>query len=123
MYIYRKILLLVLGLLPFAFSGCWIMDYNAEMANKLVPSTDKNREVLIDEAKALVIQKRKMYSDLEWAKGPCLGKLNDEWVVDIAHKPRLPVDDDPANQCADFASGEVKHFIEMTEDGTVIKTF
>lgn len=108
---------------PIILSGCWVMDFNARMANKLVPSTDMNREVIIEEAQALAVQKKKMYSESEWAKGPCLGKVNDEWVVDIAHNPRIAIDDNPDNQCVDFAEGKVKHFVELTPDGKLIKTY
>lgn len=54
--------------------------------------------------------------------GPCLA--DDEipdWVVDIAHDPRQPVDDLPENQCPSYRSGKAKHFIELSPAGTVIR--
>lgn len=55
------------------------------------------------------------------SKGPCLGIIDSDWVLDIAHNPRQPVDDDPANQCPEFRSGKVKHFIEFTPEGEFIR--
>jgi hypothetical protein len=56
--------------------------------------------------------------------GPCLSEslpgLSD-WAVDIAHDPRQPVDDQPANQCQSFRDGETHHFVELTPDGQLIR--
>jgi hypothetical protein len=56
--------------------------------------------------------------------GPCLSEslpgLSD-WAVDIAHDPRQPVDDVPANQCQSFRDGETHHFVELTPDGRLIR--
>ena len=58
------------------------------------------------------------------ARGPCiaerLGGLPD-WVADIAHDPRRPVDDRPANQCARYRSGAAHHFVELTPGGRLIR--
>ncbi len=53
--------------------------------------------------------------------GPCLGLIGPDWVADIVHDPRQPVDDDPANQCAEYRSGEATRFVELTPDGTVLR--
>jgi hypothetical protein len=42
-------------------------------------------------------------------------------VADIAHDPRLPLDDDPANQCQRYRNGEAHHFVELDENGQLIK--
>lgn len=54
------------------------------------------------------------------SNGPCLGKIGDDWVLDIAHLPREPIDNLPENQCADFFQGKVHHFVEMSPKGEVI---
>lgn len=60
---------------------------------------------------------------MDYSKGPCLGALplDDNWVIDIAHNPRQPVDDEPANQCAAYSEGKAKHFIELDESGNLIQ--
>jgi hypothetical protein len=57
-------------------------------------------------------------------RGPCISEglpgLAD-WVVDIAHDPRQPVDDEDANQCSRYREGEAHHFVELDERGTLIR--
>lgn len=53
--------------------------------------------------------------------GPCLGEISSDWVLDVAHLPRVAIDNLPQNQCADFLSGKVHHFVEMSPQGEVIK--
>jgi len=56
--------------------------------------------------------------------GPCVAEslpgLHD-WVVDIAHAPRQPVDDEPANQCQRYRSGQAHHFVELDEHGELLR--
>jgi len=53
----------------------------------------------------------------ELANGPCLGTLAMEgWVVDVAHDPRQPVDDESENQCHGY-----EHFVELDVDGRVMR--
>ncbi len=56
--------------------------------------------------------------------GPCIAEELPgyaDWVADIAHDPREPVDDNPANQCARFRDGEASHFVELDPEGELIK--
>ena len=59
---------------------------------------------------------------VDMANGPCLGTVAPDWVADVAHDPRQAVDDDPANQCAAYRSGEAHHFVELDRDGNVIRS-
>ena len=56
--------------------------------------------------------------------GPCLlnpiQELSD-WVCDVAHSPREPVDDLPENQCSAFREGTAKHFVEVDLTCTLIQ--
>ena len=58
---------------------------------------------------------------IDFANGPCLGVIMDNWVADVAHDPRQDVDDDPANQCEAYRSGEADHFVELDPDGNLIR--
>jgi hypothetical protein len=56
--------------------------------------------------------------------GPCISESLPglpDWVVDIAHDPRQSIDDVPENQCQRYRDGEAEHFVELDEDGTLIK--
>ncbi len=57
------------------------------------------------------------------SNGPCIADPLPvaNWVADIAHDPRQPVDDDPANQCSTYLSGESEHFVELDPEGNVIR--
>lgn len=59
-----------------------------------------------------------------WQDGPCLSnEIIGDWVCDVAHSPRQPVDDLPENQCSAFREGKARHFVELSPDCTVIKTY
>jgi hypothetical protein len=58
------------------------------------------------------------------ARGPCIAERLPglpDWVADIAHHPRQPIDDDPANQCERYRSGEAHHFVELDPQGDLIR--
>jgi hypothetical protein len=57
------------------------------------------------------------------SNGPCIADPLPvpNWVADIAHDPRQPVDDEPANQCSTYRSGENEHFVELDPEGNVIR--
>lgn len=67
----------------------------------------------------LYIQKKQQ--GVDFSNGPCLGKIAQDWVLDIAHEPRIDIDDDPQNQCKDFRDGKVGHFIEFDPQGKLIR--
>jgi hypothetical protein len=59
---------------------------------------------------------------VDMSRGPCLGMIQPGWVADVAHDPRQPEDDDPANQCEEYRSGEADHFVELTPEGEFIRS-
>ncbi|MFH1786231.1 MAG: hypothetical protein ABH829_01060 [archaeon] len=60
------------------------------------------------------IARRDAGSDL--STGPCLGQIGEDWVCDVAHSPRVEVDDNPDNQCPQYRLGDAHHFVEVTPD-------
>jgi hypothetical protein len=76
----------------------------------------------VDEAQAAFRQAQLSGRDL--SAGPCISEslpTLPDWVADIAHDPRQPVDDVPANQCARYRAGEAHHFVELAPDGKLIR--
>jgi hypothetical protein len=59
---------------------------------------------------------------VEMSRGPCLGVIKEGWVADVAHDPRQDADDDPANQCEAYRSGEASHFVELDPNGEFIRS-
>jgi len=65
---------------------------------------------------------RKLREGVDMSDGPCLSdEIIPDWCVDVAHNPRIPMDDLPRNQCRTFRSGRVHHFVELDSDGNIIR--
>lgn len=80
--------------------------------------------VLFAQKPDILVRARLRYNEAvanqtDLTNGPCLGKIADDWVLDIAHLPREEVDNLPQNQCADYLNGSAHHFVEMTPKGEV----
>ena len=73
----------------------------------------------IRQAKKLFQQQRDLGIDM--SQGPCLGQIWEDWVLDIAHKPRQAVDDESQNQCLEYTLGKVHHFVELDLEGNFIR--
>jgi hypothetical protein len=61
---------------------------------------------------------------VDMSNGPCIAdELEDVpgWSVDVAHDPRQEIDNDPANQCPAYRDGRTTHFVELDEDGELIR--
>ncbi len=64
---------------------------------------------------------------LSLSNGPCLSDAYadrwdvPDWVCDVAHVPRQPVDNLPENQCTPFREGKAHHFVEVDENCQVIR--
>lgn len=59
---------------------------------------------------------------VKWEDGFCLANvLMKDWVADLVHNPRQPVDDDPKNQCSYYNTGEAHHFVELDLDGNLVR--
>lgn len=96
------------------------MELNTESTNSPNSPDFTGNEDAFKNALNLYIQKKQ--EGLDMSNGPCLGKVADDWVLDIAHNPRQPIDDEPQNQCRDFINGNINHFIEMDPDGNLIRS-
>src|SRR5947199_39878 len=59
---------------------------------------------------------------VNFKNGPCLtNALIPDWVLDIAHNPRIPTDNLGANQCSALLEGKAHHFVELDPDGNLIR--
>jgi hypothetical protein len=80
---------------------------------------EQARDAAVEAAKLAYAQAQREGVDM--ANGPCLGVVLPDWVADVAHDPRRPVDDDPHNQCAAYRSGQAHHFVELDPEGNLIR--
>ena len=72
-----------------------------------------------------IILTEKINAGEDLSAGPCLdnGDRYPGWVIDIAHDPRTPEDDDPDNQCSAWRRGNADRFIELSTSGDVIQIY
>ena len=118
--------LVVLGVVFVILRGqedTWIKDSRGVWVKHGMP---KNTPAQVTEQQSLITQAQQMYQKAkslgeDFSNGPCLGNLNSDWVVDVAHSPREAVDDQSQNQCAAFLSDKAHHFIELDTNGEIIK--
>jgi hypothetical protein len=80
---------------------------------------DTERELAI--AAAHVAYEEAAAAGTDFADGPCLGVVLENWVADVAHDPREEVDDRPENQCEAYRFGEAEHFVELDPEGELIR--
>lgn len=95
--------------------GVWVKHGNPR--NK--PAEVSQQEELIQKAVNLYSKAQAKGTDL--SVGPCLGQIDSDWVVDIAHSPRETVDNLPVNQCRAYLDSQAHHFIELDPSGEIIK--
>lgn len=114
----REIVILICIILIFYFSGC----VKEEIKEKAVEIKEEISD--IDRAIA-ACQQLCQARELEFLnQSPCLSNdlLGDgAWVCDIAHSPRLPMDNLPEKQCEAWRNGSAAHFVELGPDCKVIK--
>ena len=83
---------------------------------------DSRQALAVAKAKAAFSRARARGEDL--SAGPCIAEQLPglaDWAADIAHDPRQPVDDQPANQCQSYRDGRTHHFVELTPEGQPIR--
>lgn len=104
-------------------TGQWIKAENGLWVKvgdpRTIPAVVVEQQALLVAAQALYNEANGSNQNL--AYGPCLGSVGDDWVVDIAHDPRIDVDELAANQCPEIAAGTAHHYIELDPDGNLIR--
>lgn len=88
------------------------------------PDQKDNAETAKTECINLCNQQLEKGTDL--SDGPCLSDpdvIAGDWVCDIAHSPRKPVDNQQENQCKAFREGRAHHFVEIDESCNIITIY
>lgn len=95
---------------------------NPQVPDPLPPLPPEARGHVV--GKCITLCQEALAAGKNLAPGPCLSggmSFEPDWVCDVAHYPRQPIDDLPENQCADFKSGTANHFVEVDEKCKLIK--
>lgn len=117
------ILLLIAGwiLVRFIIGGnedSWIKDNRGVWIKHGNPS--EIPDYVIWQKNAIACAYDKFRNMTEEPNSQCLG-ICEDYAVDIVHVPRSSEDNLPENQCEDYRSGKVSHFIELDKDGNVVR--
>jgi hypothetical protein len=108
--------LLLIGIIGFAY---FFTGFNTNLS---LNNPGSSSQKVIDLAKKLYLEKKAQGMDFN--NGPCLSdNIQTDWVVDIAHNPRQPIDNLPENQCTAFREGKAHHFVELDTNGNLIRIF
>jgi hypothetical protein len=83
------------------------------------PHRPDEQQRAVDIAQQLFRQKKA--DGVSMSRGPCLGEIMPDWVADVVHNPRQPIDEDPDNQCSAYRNGKAHHFVELDTDGNVVR--
>jgi hypothetical protein len=81
---------------------------------------ENDRDLAIVMAQQLFRTKKAQGVDM--SNGPCLAEeIIPGWAVDVAHSPRIDIDNLPENQCRSWLERRVQHFVELDLEGNVIR--
>ena len=89
----------------------------------MVNVVQKNNKVNIPVFKCLETCS-KVKNKINLSEGPSLDQYGfnvSDWVCDVAHQPRTPIDNLPQNQCLKYRLQEAHHFVEVTPDCKLIR--
>lgn len=112
--------LLFLVILGLVVSFSYFIYINAQKNPSYTPGRWPEADTAINQAQYLFIITQKQ--GVDFSTGPCLSNaLLPDWVADIAHNPRVALDDLPENQCSAYVQGTVKHFVELDIGGSLIR--
>lgn len=112
-----KNLLFMLALTIILLTGYLTLAINADLSKSV---SKAEVAIAINQANHLYRQEKEKGRD--FSNGPCLSDaLMPNWVLDIAHSPRLPIDDKRENQCPGFFEGRTQHFVELDPEGNLIR--
>ncbi len=112
-----KNFLFLLALTVILVTGYFTLAMNA-LFSKVVSKV--MIDTAVNQAKHTYRQEKEKGRD--FSSGPCLSDaLLPDWVVDLAHNPRIAMDDLPENQCPGFFEGRAHHFVELDLEGNLIR--
>jgi len=111
------IILVVIGVLFFIFdNGIEEKPYGGLKISDVSKEADIRGEAVLC---AKILYRGAKDKKMEFIS-QCLGSCGD-YAVDIVHVPRSEIDDQVENQCEDYRNRKVSHFIELDQDGDIVR--
>ncbi len=120
----KKLFLGVLVFIVLVTFAVWFINSSSTNYSKTSKTYVRGASVEIDTAvaQAQLIYEQKKKQGVDFSNGPCLtNDLMPSWVADIAHNPRIALDNLPQNQCQAYIEGRAKHFVELDSQGNLIR--
>ena len=115
----------VIGAVVIVVVAIWaimlIVGSNGGSGEEATELTQEDIDAIVQHGQVLLTEKINAGEDI--SNGPCLDNAEtyENWVIDIAHDPREPVDDEPENQCSAYRNGSAEHFVELSTFGDIIR--
>ncbi|MCW8965121.1 MAG: hypothetical protein OQK82_00330 [Candidatus Pacearchaeota archaeon] len=116
------IVMILLILIVFRLNeDTWIKDEKGIYVKHGNPS---NTPIEILEQKNIISCANELYKKAQLEgmdfNNQCLGNCSD-FAVDIVNVPRDSMDNLEENQCQEYLTGELTHFIELDKDGEIVR--
>ena len=118
------VLILIILFIRFFIGGnedSWIKDNRGIWIKHGVPSSTP--DYVLEQQKfisdVLNLYEQKKSEGMEF-NSQCLGSIGD-YAIDIVHVPRGNEENLAENQCEDYISGKVIHFVELDKDGKIVR--
>jgi hypothetical protein len=120
------VIIVLIGIVFFLRSpeDAWIKDERGVWVQHGKPRTTATPNEVVQQQR-LIVNAQQLFEQFktnlsEPISSQCLGTIGG-YAIDIVHVPRTAEDDLPKNQCEDYRSGKVQHFIELDRDGNVVR--
>jgi hypothetical protein len=112
--------IIVMALITYGYNTQIVKESNTTSGNNYRPGRSPEVDSAINQAQLTYASKKQTGADL--TDGPCLtNALQKDWVLDLVHNPRQPIDDLPQNQCSAYLQGQAKHFVELDLNGDLVR--
>lgn len=120
----KAIIILIVGIL--FYTGYKGFQKTESIPKRDLTEVNLDQKMLIEDIlkEATTVINKRMDDDEDLSNGPCLlnpSTIDADWVVDMAHDPRTAEDDKPENQCSNYIEKISKHFIEVDNNGKLIR--
>jgi len=118
-FVFAVVILFIITFLVFrANEDNWIKDSRGVWIKHGNPS--ETPDYVLEQQEIINCALEKFNNFSEEVNSQCLGVCGN-YAVDIVHVPRAEADNLISNQCADYNNGIVSHFIELDQEGGIVR--
>jgi hypothetical protein len=121
--------LIILVLAATVLVGCQVIQPLVNVSETVSGTVEAEKQKQIFRTQAIVkcqeLCQQLLTTDGEiFDRGLCLSNsIAPDWVCDMVHVPRQPLDDEAENQCPAFRNGSAHHFVEIDGNCNVVEIY